>query len=97
MKVGQAIVQSQRAQALVAERNHNDIQETLQALHGTLSEYIRKNRYSHTPGGMTNAAEVLQNVEQVSPLLRLGAGLISYRKSMPCNILFPMAILLTTR
>jgi hypothetical protein len=96
VRVSQEIVQSQRAQALVAERNRNDIQETLQGLHVTLSEYIRENRHIRTPYGLThNAAEVLQSVEQVSPLLRLRSNLISYRKSMPCNILFPMAIHLT--
>jgi hypothetical protein len=93
MRVGQAIVQSQRAQALVAERDRNDLQETLQGLREILSEYIRKNRNSRTPYGLTHdAAEVLQSVKQVSPLLRLRSNLISYRKSMPCNILIPMAI-----
>jgi hypothetical protein len=96
VRVGQAIVQSQRAQALVTERDRNDLQETLQGLRGTLSEYIRENRYSRASYGLThNAAEVLQSVEQVSPLLRLRSNLISYRISMPCNILFPTAIHLT--
>jgi hypothetical protein len=72
VRIGQAIVHGQRTQALVAERDRNELQEILQGLHESLSQYIRDNRRSRAPYGLTRrAAEVvLHSVEQVGLLPR---------------------------
>jgi hypothetical protein len=91
VRINQAIVHGQRAQAQVAERDRNEIQETLQGLHEALRQYIRESRHNGAPYGVTsNAAVVLQSVERVG-LLSLPEIIISLqnlnRKSMPFNIL----------
>jgi hypothetical protein len=88
VRISQAIVHSQRAQAQVAERDRNEIQETLQGIHEALSRYIRESRQNR---GLTRNAEIfLQSVEQVG-LLSLPEIIISFqnqnRRSMPFNIL----------
>jgi len=57
---------NQRAQAQVAEHDHNEIQETLQGLHEAFHQYIHESHHNGASYGITsNAAVVLQSVKQV--------------------------------
>jgi hypothetical protein len=68
VKIGQAIVHGQREQAQVANRDRNELQETLRGLHELISQNIRESGRNRAPQNH-NAVVALTSVEQVGLLL----------------------------
>jgi hypothetical protein len=67
VRIGHELVQNQRTHVLAAERDRNELRETLQHLLDTLSQYTRETR-SRGPYSLPRGAaaeEILRSIEEV--------------------------------